>query len=69
MRVKIESDSIAWVEMNIHNFSDNKVRLKLLYEREDWFVDDILTTYVENGVTKELSEQEHARNYISENKK
>jgi len=67
--IKIESDSIAWVEMNIHNFSDHKVRLKLLYEREDWFVDDILTTYVENGVTKELSEQEHARNYISENKK
>ena len=32
-------------------------------------IDDILTTYVENGVTKELSEQEHARNYISENKK
>ena len=67
--IKIESDSIAWVELNIHNFSDHKVRLKLLYEREDWFVDDILTTYVENGVAKEVSEQEHARNYISENKK
>ena len=67
--INIESDSIAWVKMTIHNFSDRKVKLKLLYEREDWFVDDILTTYVENGVTKELSEQEHARNYISENKK
>ena len=67
--INIESDSIAWAEMTIHNFSDHKVRLKLLYERGDWFVDDILTTYVENGVAKELSEQEHARNYISENKK
>ena len=67
--IKIESDSIAWVELNIHNFSDHKVRLKLLYEREDWFVDDILTTFVEDGVAKEYSEQEHARNYISENKK
>lgn len=67
--INIESDSIAWAEMTIHNFSDRKVRLKLLYERGDWFVDDILTTYVENGVAKEFSEQEHARNYISENKK
>ena len=67
--INIESDSIAWAEMTIHNFSDHKVRLKLLYERGDWFVDDILTTYVENSVAKELSEQEHARNYISENKK
>lgn len=67
--INIESDSIAWVEMTIHNFSDRKVKLKLLYEREDWFVDDILTTYEENGVAKEFSEQEHARNYISENKK
>ena len=67
--IKIESDSIPWVELNIHNFSDHKVRLKLLYEREDWFVDDILTTFVEDGVAKEYSEQEHARNYISENKK
>jgi hypothetical protein len=67
--INIESDSIAWAEMSIHNFSDHKVRLKLLYERGDWFVDDILTTYVENGVAKEFSEQEHARNYISENKK
>lgn len=67
--INIESDSIAWVEMTIHNFSDRKVKLKLLYEREDWFVDDILTTFVENGVAKEFSEQEHARNYISENKK
>lgn len=67
--INIESDSITWAEMKIHNFSDHKVRLKLLYERGDWFVDDILTTYVENGVAKELSEQEHARNYISENKK
>ena len=67
--IKIESDSIAWVEMTIHNFSDRKVKLKLLYEREDWFVDDILTTYEEDGVAKEFSEQEHARNYISENKK
>lgn len=67
--IKIESDSIAWAEMTVHNFSDRKVRLKLLYERGDWFVDDILTTFVENGVAKEFSEQEHARNYISENKK
>lgn len=67
--INIESDSIAWAEMTIHNFSDRKVRLKLLYERGDWFVDDILTTFVENGVAKEFSEQEHARNYISENKK
>ena len=67
--IKIESDSIAWAEMTIHNFSDRNVRLKLLYERGDWFVDDILTTFVENGVAKEFSEQEHARNYISENKK
>ena len=67
--IKIESDSIAWAEMTIHNFSDRKVRLKLLYERGDWFVDDILTTFVENGVAKEFSEQEHAHNYISENKK
>ena len=67
--IKIESDSIAWAEMTIHNFSNHKVRLKLLYERDDWFVDDILTTFVENGVAKEYSEQEHARNYISEMKK
>ena len=67
--IKVESDSIAWVEMNIHNFSDHKVRLKLLYERDDWFVDDFLTTYMENGVAQEISEQENARDYISENKK
>lgn len=67
--IKIESDSIAWAEITIHNFSNHKVRLKLLYERDDWFVDDILTTFVEDGVAKEYSEQEHARNYISEMKK
>ena len=67
--IKIESDSIAWAEMTIHNFSDQKVRLKLLYESDDWFVDDILTSFVEDGVAKEYSEQEHARNYISEMKK
>lgn len=67
--IKIESDSIAWAELTIHNFSNHKVRLKLLYERDDWFVDDILTTFVEDGVAKEYSEQEHARNYISEMKK
>ena len=67
--IKVESDSIAWVEMNIHNFSDHKVKLKLLYERDDWFVDDFLTTYMENGVAQEISEQENARDYISENKK
>ena len=67
--IKIESDSIAWAELTIHNFSNHKVRLKLLYERDNWFVDDILTTFVEDGVAKEYSDQEHARNYISENKK
>ena len=67
--IKIESDSVAWVELNIHNFSDQKVRLKLFYERGDWFVDDFLTTYVENGVAEEISEQKNARDYISKNKK
>ena len=67
--IKIESDSVAWVELNIHNFSDQKVKLKLFYERDDWFVDDFLTTYVENGVAEEISEQKNARDYISKNKK
>ena len=67
--IKIESDSIAWAEMTIHNFSDQKIKLKLFYERGDWFVDDFLTTYVENGVAEEISEQKNARDYISKNKK
>ena len=67
--IKVESDSIAWAELTIHNFSNHKVRLKLIYERDDWFVDDFITTYMENSVAQEISEQENARDYISENKK
>ena len=60
------NDSIASVEMQIHNFTDQKVILDLLYERGDWYVDDFRTFYDEDGQTRELSETEEIRRFIRE---
>lgn len=59
------NDSIATVEMNIHNFSDQKVVLDLLYERGDWYVDDFHNFYEEDGVTHELKEKDEIRQFIN----
>jgi len=58
------SDSIATVELVIHNFSDQKVVLDLLYERGDWYVDDFHTFYQEDGVTHELKEKDEIYRFI-----
>ena len=59
------SDSIATVEMNIHNFKDQKVVLDLLYERGDWYVDDFHSFYKENGVTYEMKEKDEIHRFIN----
>lgn len=60
------NDSIASVEMMVHNFNDHKVILNLLYERGDWYVDDFHTFYEEDGEMQVLSEQEEIRRFIRE---
>lgn len=63
------SDSIATVELVVHNFSDQKVVLDLLYERSDWYVDDFHNFYQEDGVTCEMKEKDEIRRFIQNCKK
>lgn len=63
-RILSLNDSIASVEMMVHNFTDQKIILDLLYERGDWFVDDFHIFYEEDGEIHELSEQEEIRRFI-----
>ena len=63
------SDSIATVELVVHNFSDQKVVLDLLYERGDWYVDDFHNFYQEDGVTCEMKEKDEIRRFIQNCKK
>ncbi len=64
-KIVVVSDSIATVELLIHNFSDQKVVLDLLYERGDWYVDDFHNFYQEDGVTYELKEKDEIRRFIN----
>lgn len=61
----VVNDSIATIELEIHNFSDQKVVLDLLYERGDWFVDDFHNFYQEDGVTYEMKEKDEICRFIN----
>ena len=68
-QIELEGDSVAWADITIHNFGDSRVKLRLLYERGDWFVDDFYFYYKDEGVIKELREKEGMKEYISANRK
>ena len=34
------TDSTALVDLTIHNFGDMETTIALLFERDDWYVDD-----------------------------
>ena len=68
-KIELEGDSVAWADITIHNFSDSRVKLRLLYERGDWFVDDFCFFYKEDGTIKEIRELEGMKEYISANRK
>ena len=68
-KIELEGDSVAWADITIHNFGDSRVKLRLLYERGDWFVDDFYFYYKDEGVIKELREKEGMKEYISANRK
>lgn len=75
-QVNILSDSTATVTLNIHNFEDQKVVLDLVFERDDWFVDNFHIffegqDYDEDGNplpdsegTKEVNEVQEIQKYI-----
>lgn len=64
-KIVVVNDSIATIELEIHNFSDQKVVLDLLYERGDWFVDDFHNFYQEDGVTYEMKEKDEICRFIN----
>ena len=68
-KIELEGDSVAWADITIHNFSDSRVKLRLLYERSDWFVDDFYFYYKDGGTIQELREKEGMKEYISANRK
>lgn len=68
-KIELEGDSVAWADITIHNFGDSRVKLRLLYECGDWFVDDFYFYYKDEGVIKELREKEGMKEYISANRK
>lgn len=39
-RVYDVTDSTAFVDLLVHNFSDRETTIALRYERDDWFIDD-----------------------------
>lgn len=47
-RVYDVTDSTAMVELRIHNFSDEQVELRLLFERGDWYVDNFYFYYMDS---------------------
>ena len=67
-KIDILSDSTATVELNVHNFNDERVILDLLFQRGDWFVDNFHFFYTDDdGKVSEINEQEEARNFINPN--
>ena len=68
-KVEIVTDSTATVELNVHNFDDQKVILDLLFQRGDWYVDNFHFFYTDDeGKVNEIDEKEQARNFINEEK-
>ncbi len=56
--VSFENDK-AVVSLNLHNMGNtNPIKLKMVYERGDWFIDDFITSYegVENSVRADMDE-------------
>lgn len=58
------NDSTAKVEMNVHNFHDQKIILDLVYERGDWYVDNFHSFYEEDGDNHEMDEVKFLHEYI-----
>ena len=58
------NDSTAKVEMNVHNFHDQKIILDLVYERGDWYVDNFHSFSEEDGDNHEMDEVKFLHEYI-----
>ena len=58
------TDSTAVVELNIHNFEDTRVRLDLVYERDNWFVDEFHIFYDNERGKHMTSEKAQIKRYI-----
>ncbi len=50
------TDSTALVDLNIHNFSDLETTIALLFERDDWYIDDFSPSKDGNDDKKYLRE-------------
>lgn len=58
MRVDSITDTTAQVELNIHNFEDQRVVLDLLFERGNWYVDNFRLFYDYKDYSAEGMEEE-----------
>ena len=58
MKVDSITDTTAQAELRIHNFSDQKVVLDLLFERGNWYVDNFLLFYEYKDYSAEGMEKE-----------
>ncbi len=64
--IKIISDTKAIADILIHNFKDQQVILDLVFERDDWYVDDFYTFYTDNKGTYKLSEKKKIGDFIAQ---
>lgn len=61
---KLEGDS-AVVMLNLHNLgSVNKINLKMVYERDNWYIDDMCDSFEYDSIN---SLKHYMREYITEN--
>ena len=58
MKVDSITDTTAQVELRIHNFEDQKVVLDLLFERDNWYVDNFRLFYDYHDYSAEGMEKE-----------
>ena len=66
-KVTIGKDgNTAIAEVVVHNFENNTIYLHLVYEHQDWYVDDFVFRWSEGGKQEELSEKNNAKEYIKE---
>ena len=62
--IKDIKEATATVEMTIHNFSNRRIILNLVYERGDWFVDDFRTSFSGKKDLSEVSEKSDMLTFI-----
>ena len=56
----------ASASVTIHNFGDTKVTLSLVYERDDWYIDNIISYHYYNGERSENDRKTGMIEFINE---